>query len=76
MEEEFTVDLFWHDVENALNKNENYGFPVSKCLRDKHFVLGRDARMCASQSPEKFFNSKDVSVYTLLTKQFNKVINI
>lgn len=60
MEEEFTVNSFWDDVENALNRNETYGFPVSKYLRDKKFVLGRDARMCASQSPEKFFNTKDV----------------
>lgn len=61
IEEEFLVDSFWNDVENALNKNESYGFPMSKCLKDKQFVLGRDARMCASQSPEKIFNSKDVS---------------
>lgn len=61
IEEEFTVNKFWQDVENALNKNESYGFPVSKCLKDKQFKLGRDARMCASQSPEKIFNSKDVS---------------
>lgn len=61
IEEEFTVDPIWHDVEYALNRNESYGFPVSKFLRDKHFTLGRDARMCASQSPDKIFNSKDVS---------------
>jgi len=66
MNEEFTVDPFWQDVENALNKNENYGFPVSKCLKDKQFVLGRDTRMCASQSPEKFFNLKDVRYKFLL----------
>lgn len=69
IEEEFTVNSFWHDIENALNKNETYGFPVSKCLKDKKFVLGRDARMCASQSPEKVFYSKDVSItFTQYTK--------
>lgn len=61
IEEEFTIDPIWYDIENALNKNESYGFPVSKCLRDKKFQLGRDTRMCASQSPEKIFNSKNVS---------------
>ncbi|VVC41372.1 Hypothetical protein CINCED_3A001237 [Cinara cedri] len=60
IEEEFTVSPFWSDVENALNRNESYGFPVSKYLKDKQFELGRDARMCASQSPEKIFNSKDI----------------
>ncbi|XP_060870955.1 probable methyltransferase-like protein 25 isoform X3 [Metopolophium dirhodum] len=57
---EFTNDPFWDDIENELNKNESYGFPVSNCLREKKFQLGRDARMCASQSPDKFFNSKDI----------------
>jgi len=66
IEEEFTNDPFWDDIENELNKNESYGFPVSNCLREKKFQLGRDARMCASQSPDKFFNSKDVSFF--LTK--------
>lgn len=61
IEEEFTVNPFWDDVENALNSNQSYGFPVSKFLKDQKFKLGRDARMCASQSPEKVFNSKDVS---------------
>jgi hypothetical protein len=61
IEEEFTVNPFWNDVENALNSNQSYGFPVSKYLKDQQFILGRDARMCASQSPEKVFNSKDVS---------------
>jgi len=60
IEEEFTNDTFWNDVEHALNTTESYGFPVSKYLIDKQFVLGRDARMCASQSPEKIFNKKDV----------------
>lgn len=60
IEEEFTVNPIWHDVEYALNRNESYGFPVSKYLRDKQFTLGRDARMSASQSPDKIFNSKDV----------------
>lgn len=65
IEEEFTVNQFWHDIENALNRNESYGFPVSKYLKDKHFELGRDARMCASQSPEKIFNSKDVNYLSI-----------
>jgi len=60
IDEEFVVNPFWNDIEDALNKNECYGFPVSKFLKDKQFVLGRDARMCASQSPEKIFSSKDV----------------
>lgn len=60
IEEEFTNDLFWGDIEIALNKNESYGFPVSNCLKERKFKLGRDARMCASQSPEKIFNSKDI----------------
>ncbi|XP_022170626.1 methyltransferase-like protein 25 [Myzus persicae] len=61
IEEEFTNDPFWDDIEIALNKNESYGFPVSNYLRERKFVLGRDARMCASQSPDKFFNSKDIN---------------
>lgn len=61
IEEQYTVNSFWDDVETALNKTESYGFPVSKYLNDNKFELGRDARMCASQSPEKIFNSKDVS---------------
>lgn len=63
LEEEFTVDPIWHDVEEALNNDKSYGFPVSQFLKDKQFKLGRDARMCASQSPEKIFNLKDVRVY-------------
>lgn len=69
MEEEFAVHSFWEDVENALNKNETYGFPVSQYLRDKKYVLGRDARMCASQSPEKIFNSKDVCLMFIHNKK-------
>lgn len=71
IEEEFTVNPFWNDVENALNMNESYGFPVSKYLKDKQFKLGRDARMCASQSPEKVFNSKDASFFF-----FNIIISL
>lgn len=66
IEEEFTVSPFWNDIENAFNRNKSYGFPVSKYLKDKQFELGRDARMCASQSPEKIFNSKDASYFFML----------
>ncbi|XP_050420826.1 probable methyltransferase-like protein 25 isoform X2 [Adelges cooleyi] len=64
IEEEFTVNSFWQDVEQALNEQESYGFPVSQFLKDKHFKLGRDARMCASQSPDKIFNLKDLAYPT------------
>lgn len=64
IEEEFTNDSFWGDIEIALNENESYGFPVSNCLKEKKFELGRDARMSASQSPDKIFKSKDVSFFS------------
>ncbi|XP_050546277.1 probable methyltransferase-like protein 25 isoform X2 [Daktulosphaira vitifoliae] len=64
LEEEFTIDPIWQDVKEALNSEKCYGFPVSQFLKNKQFKLGRDARMCASQSPEKIFNLKDLEYPT------------
>lgn len=63
--EQFATDPKWSNspsefVPTTSTYAESYGFPLSTYLRLKKFSLGRDARMCGTQFPQKIFEEKDL----------------
>ncbi|KAG5676349.1 hypothetical protein PVAND_006191 [Polypedilum vanderplanki] len=63
--EEFTIDYF-NNKERKIDKENDYGFPLSDFLRKKKYSIGRNARMLATQSMERIVhqvNRPDESLY-------------
>ncbi|XP_055390410.1 probable methyltransferase-like protein 25 [Condylostylus longicornis] len=65
LNEEFCEDDFFVN-KNISSKNKDLGFPLSNYLKESKLVLGRNARMLASQSVHRtFFNKElpDISLF-------------
>lgn len=54
--EEFYTHSFWNGIESSSIDGE-YGFPMSKFLKEKEFYLGRNTRMLGAYSLERMGDS-------------------
>lgn len=53
IDEEFAQNDFFVERHHSMDVPSHFGFPLSSFLREKHFALGRNARMLAAQSLDR-----------------------
>jgi hypothetical protein len=56
--EEFTIDIF-NDKERVMDRDNDFGFPLSDYLREREYSLGRNARMLATQSMARMLSQNN-----------------
>lgn len=71
--EEFSVDNFFNKKKYEINKS-CLGFPLSSFLRKNKFLLGRNARMLASQSIHRFFSENEPPNITLFYRAILEIL--
>lgn len=72
--EEFSPDFFNAEM-RELDYTGDFGFPLSKYLRDKNYKLGRNARMLAAQCYERVLHKREMPDKSLFYRAlFEKVL--
>lgn len=66
--------LVTEKYEDSHQKEESYGFPLSHYMQTKRFVLGRQARMLASQSIDRILANKVIDNKTIFFRAVFQVI--